>query len=306
MSQAFLPSMRQLVARALRDRGMSQSKIAALLGTTQASVSGYLSSSPEKAYASLARLSVSKEEADGFVLRLSAAVGGGGAEGVRELEAIWWDLLGSGRVCPAHVSLYPSLAGCDVCVKKYGGRGGRERTIAEVAGAVKMLEGSPEFVSVMPEVSVNLACAGDDASTPADVVAVPGRVVRVRGRARGMLPPEAGASAHMAKMLLLARSRRPELRACINLRYDGRMRLAMREAGLKALTLGGARRADADDPTVDAFERRLKAPHGRFDAVVEEGGGGIEPNVYLFATGAREAAELAIRLARAYSAGQLA
>ena len=175
--------------------------------------------------------------------------------------------------------------------------------ISEVAEAVRLLEGSREFVGVMPEVSVNLACAAGDASTPADVVAVPGRIVKVKGRAKAMLPPEAGASVHMARVLLLARSRNPEVRACINLRYDRRMEAAVRSARLSVLTITGTPQRGVDDPTVAAFERKLLSSRGAFEAVAEEGGGGIEPNLYLFATGAKEAALLAIRLARAYSAG---
>ena len=304
MVQVFLPSMRQLVSLSLRGRGMSQNKISALLGTTQASVSVYLSSTPERAYSSLARLGVSRKEAEAYALRLSAAVVGGAVEGVREFETTWWDLLGRGAVCPAHVQLYPSLTGCDVCIVRYGGgRGGKDQAISEVAAAVKMLERAPSFVSVMPEVSVNIACAAGEAATPADVVAVPGRIVKVRGRAKAMLPPEAGASVHMARVLLLAMSRHPELHACINLRYDVKMAMVMRQAGLRTLAIVGTPRPGVDDPTVEALGRRLRAPRAEFDAVVEEGGGGIEPNVYLFAKGPRDVADLAIRLARAYSAG---
>lgn len=304
MTQVFLPSMRQLVSHRLRARGLSQSRIAASLGTTQASVSVYLSSSRERAYSSLAGLSVSRKDADGYASRLAAAVSGGGAEGVREFQAIWWGLLGRGMVCPAHRQMYPSLAGCDVCVLQFGpGRGEKDEAISEVAYAVKMLEGSPEFVSVMPEVSVNLAFAAGDGAAPADVVAVPGRIVRVRGRARAMLPPEAGASVHMSKVLLLARSRHPTFRACINLRYDRKMDRILRRSGLRTITVSGASHSGADDPTAASLEGKLKTHRGPFDAVVERGGGGIEPNVYLFAVGAREAAELAMKLARGYSAG---
>ncbi len=41
----FLPSMRALVARRLKEDGLSQGRIASLLGLTQASVSSYLSTS---------------------------------------------------------------------------------------------------------------------------------------------------------------------------------------------------------------------------------------------------------------------
>jgi predicted fused transcriptional regulator/phosphomethylpyrimidine kinase/predicted transcriptional regulator len=282
---------------------LSQSRIAALLGTTQASVSIYLSSPPERAYKSLSRLSVSGADANRYVTQLAAAVQTNAVDGVKTLNSIWTGLLGSGAACPAHRELYPSLSDCDMCIKEYGQRrGARSQAISEVADAVHMLEGSTKFVTVMPEVSVNIACASGDATTPADIVAVPGRIVKVKNRAKAMLPPEAGASAHMAKVLLLARSRLPELRACVNLRYDARMAEKMRSAGLRTLAIGGYSYPDAEDPTVEALSKKMKSSPDRFDVIVDEGGSGIEPNVYLFARGARDVASLALRLARAYSA----
>lgn len=304
MTQVFLPSMRQLVALKLRSEGLSQSKIASMLGTTQASVSLYLSSGAKKSYDALEGLHVSKSDAEALAARLCEAAADSPAEGVRALMEVWLGLLGRASVCDAHRAAYPSLAGCDVCVVQFGrGRGEKEEAISEVKEAVRLLEGSPDFVAVMPEVSVNIACAVGDPSTPADIVAVPGRIVKVRGRAKAMLPPEAGASVHMAKILLLARSRHPGLRACLNLRYDQKMDRAMRKSGLRTLSVESSPRPRVDDPTARAFEGKLRATRQPFDALVEEGGGGIEPNVYLFAKGAKEAAGLAIRLARAYSAG---
>ena len=304
MTQAFLPAMRQLVASKLRSEGLSQNKISSLLGTTQASVSIYLSSDRQRTYDALAALHIGKDDADRYASELSVAVARGPAEGVRALAEIWTALLGAGSVCEAHRDLHPSLAGCDFCVVEYGpGRGEKQRVVAEVADAVRVLEASPEFAAVMPEVSVNIACAVGEPSSPADVVAVPGRIVKLRGRARAMLPPEAGASVHMARVLLLARSRVPELRACVNLRYDARMAAAMRRAHLRTMSISGTPRPGSEDPTVAALERKLKSPGAPFDAVIDEGGGGIEPNVYLFAKSAGEVAGLAIRLANSYSAG---
>ena len=171
-----------------------------------------------------------------------------------------------------------------------------------MASAVKLLEASPDFVSLMPEVSVNLACAAGDAKSPSEVVAIPGRIVKVKDRARAMLPPEAGASAHMSRMLLLARERMPEHGACINIRYDPKVGALLSKAGLRLLTLGRHPSHEGGDATVDALEKRLRSSSPPFDAVVEEGGSGIEPNVYLFAKGAKEVARAAVRLARAYSA----
>lgn len=304
MSQYFLPSLRQLVAVRLRSRGLSQSRIASLMGTTQASISNYLSSRPEKAYSSLSRLSIASAEADGYADQLAEAVARSPAEGVLTLGRVWNRFLRTGRGCPAHRELHPSLSDCDACLQFQGLPGdSRSQAVSEVAEAVKMLEVSQQFAAVIPEVSVNIACVAGDASTTADVVAVPGRIVKVRDRAKAMLPPEAGASAHMAKVLLLARSRHPEVRACINIRYDARMAEEMRKVGVKTLSVGGYSRLRSDDPTVDAMAAKLRSRTVSFDAIVDQGGSGIEPNVYLFAEGARAAASLALRLARGYSAG---
>ncbi len=303
MGQAFLPAMRQLVAIRLRAQGLSQSRISNLLGTTQASVSLYLSADPDRAYTALARFALRKEDADAKAALLAEAVRTGAAEGVHALFSIWTGLLGDGSACAYHREQYPSLSDCGVCIMEFGQRGGRSALVAEVADAVRLLDGSSVFVNVIPQVSVNIACAAEDATIPSDVVAIPGRIVRVRDRAKAMLPPEAGASAHMSRVLLLARSRRKELRACINIRYDRRVAEAMRKLRLRAISIGEYSRRGAKDATAHALEQKLASTNAPFDAIVDEGGSGIEPNVYLFAGGAREAAVLALRLAETYSAG---
>jgi len=303
MTGTFLPAMRHLVAVRLRTKGLSQTKISALLGVTQASVSLYLSSGLDRAYVTLARFSVTRGQAERDSEVLADAIQKNPVDGVVTLNRIWTGLLGSGAVCPLHREMYPSLSECDFCIKEYGGRKGKvSEAVSEVSAAVRLLEASPYFAAVMPEVSVNLACVAGDAKSPSEVVAIPGRIVKVKERSKAMLPPEAGASAHMSRMLLLARSRMPEHRACINVRYDARLGTLLTEAGLRLLTIGRHSSLGARDATVDALERMLKSEQLPFDAVVEEGGSGIEPNVYLFARGAQEVARVAIRLAKAYSA----
>jgi predicted fused transcriptional regulator/phosphomethylpyrimidine kinase/predicted transcriptional regulator len=296
--------MRQLVAVRLRAEGLSQSRIALALGTSQASVSMYLSAPPAKAYSDLSLLSISKADADIYSARLASAASRGAKDGVGALSAIWTGILGSGAACGAHRALYPSLADCDFCVRAWGGQAGaKAQAVSEVSEAVRILEASPSFVNMMPEVSVNVACAAGEATSPSDVVAIPGRIVKVRGRAKAVLTPEAGASVHMANVLLLARTARPDFRACINLRYDGKVAAVLRRMGLRVLSVGARPRGASDDPTVDALRNRLLSQPGRFDAVVDEGGSGIEPNLYLFAAGAQEVATLAVTLAEACSAG---
>ena len=303
MSELFLPAIRQLVAAELRSRGLSQTRIASLLGVTQASVSQYLTSDRTRAYGMLSELRVARAAADQTSRELADSLQSDPVEGVRALNRIWTGLLGAGSVCPAHRAMYPSLGDCEFCIEEYGKRPQEvSDAISEVAAAARLLERSPEFIQVIPEVSVNVACIAGDATTPAEVVAIPGRIVKVKDRAKAMLPPEAGASVHMSKILLLVRKRRKEFRAVINLRYDHKMAAVLGASGRRALRIGERARREGEDPTARALELALRKNPGPFDVVVDVGGSGIEPNVYVFAGGAREAARLAIRLAKSYSA----
>ena len=160
MTDIYLPAMRHLVALRLRSEGLSQTKISSTLGVTQASVSLYLSAGPERAYGQLSRLSLTKPQAERDAAVLAAALEKGAAFAVGTLNRLWLGLLGGGSACPAHKAMYPGLADCDFCVKEYGGtRGSLSKVISEVAEAAALLEASSEFIGVMPEVSVNIACA---------------------------------------------------------------------------------------------------------------------------------------------------
>jgi len=71
MVDTFLPSMRALVARRLKKDGLSQGRIASLLGLTQASVSAYLSNPGTKQSSALSSLGVTTEEAETYAALLA-------------------------------------------------------------------------------------------------------------------------------------------------------------------------------------------------------------------------------------------
>lgn len=302
MVQDFLPAMRLLVSRKLRSQGLSQTRIASILGTTQASVSMYLSSDPSKAYSQLSRFSVSPSDADGFAALLAEDAKRSPLEGIRRLTSAWTSLLGRGVVCDAHRRIYPSLAECDFCIKEYASAAKAPSMVSEVADAVRLLEGSRAFADAMPEVSVNIVCCLEDASTSSDVVAIPGRIVKVKDQARATMPPEPGASVHMSGILLEARKKNPALGACINLRHDRRMAGVLKRLRLNAVSLENYPEVKGGDPTLEALKKRLENLVSDFDVIIDQGREGIEPNIYIFGRSAMDATRVAIRVAEAYSA----
>jgi len=306
MVDTFLPSMRALVARRLDKDGLSQGRIAGLLGLTQASVSSYLSAPASKHAQALSSFGVSAEDAETYAALLAEDLKTNPTHAVATLYSIWNRLLGAGDACSLHRSGHPFLATCDLCMKVFGPERGREEAaVRHVEGAVASIEGSSLFVHVMPEVSVNLAYAPPGASAPDDVVAIPGRIVRVRGQARTFMRPEHGASAHLAAVLLEVEKSAPSLRAAMNLRYDARMERVLAKLKVRRLTIGREYPPGGEDKVVGALRSRLDATRvGDFEAVVDLGGEGLEPSLYLFAADASDVVARALEIAKAYLASR--
>ncbi|MBS3966582.1 MAG: hypothetical protein KGZ60_04940 [Truepera sp.] len=88
---------------------------------------------------------------------------------------------------------------------------------------------------LIPEVGANLALAAQAARTPADVAAVPGRLLRMKNAVAMLGEPEMGCSQHMAATLLTLREYLPEVRCVINLRNDDGVRKALSELKWRVL-----------------------------------------------------------------------
>jgi predicted fused transcriptional regulator/phosphomethylpyrimidine kinase/predicted transcriptional regulator len=307
MVDSFLPSMRALVARKLNDEGLSQGRIASLLGLTQASVSSYLSTEGSKQTAALSTLGVTAEEAQTYAALLAEDLKTNPTYAVATLYSIWSRLLGAGDACARHRGEYPFLATCDVCMKVFGPeRRHADGAVEHVESALRPIEGSSLFVHVMPEISVNVAFAPEHAKSAEDVVAIPGRIVRVRGQARSFTKPEHGASTHLAAILLEVERRRPSLRAAMNLRYDKKMARVLGKLRIKAVTIGRTYPSASQDKVLGALAARLSSGEGvgGFEAVVDVGGEGVEPSLYLFAEDAVRLVGRALEIARAYASSR--
>jgi XRE family transcriptional regulator, thiamine biosynthesis regulator len=306
MVDEFLPSMRALVARRLKQDGLSQGRIANLLGLTQASVSTYLSTPGSKQTSVLSAFGVSPEEAETYAALLAEDLKSNPVQAVATLYSVWNKIIGGGGACGTHRAGHPFLATCDVCIKVFGPERGRpDEAVELVASAVRSIEGSSLLVRVMPEVSVNVAYAPDGATSVEDVVAIPGRIVRVRGQARSFMKPEYGASGHLAAILLEVERVRPGLRAAMNLRYDQRMSKVLAKLKMSSLTIGGSYPTGSQDKVLSALRARLSTAEGArpFEALVDMGGEGVEPSLYIFAEDASGVVSRSLEIARAYASG---
>ncbi len=242
MVNDFLPSIRGAVAHELSSRGYSQSRIAALLGITQARVSNYLSTDRSRFEAELIRkFNVGSDEVERYASLLAEDLTRSQVDGIFTLYSIWKNLLFSGSICSIHQTEYGVSRQCSVCMELHRPQIREERRVADFGDlsilenlreAARLLEDSFEFPLVMPEVSVNIAFCRPNSKTNSDVAAFPGRINRVHGRAKALIPPEFGCSNHMARVLMIFNRKYPFIRSVMNIKYDSRVELAIEKLGL--------------------------------------------------------------------------
>lgn len=276
-----MTGLRVLVARELRRRGASQVRIARLLGISQPAVHRYLSEGAERAVAWLRELGVGDEE-----LRLVSEAAATYLERGRVVDAHWLltmqalRVMAEGRACGAHRARSPNVPeGCDLCRRLYEALSYEDPVVLSVRRAVEIFLRAPGAVELIPEVGANVAEVRPGGLHPMDVVAVPGRILRVLGAPKPGSEPRYGASRHLALVLVELHRRFPALRGAVVVRYDRRL-VELAEAEMRVARLP-PRAGYEPDPTASVVElvRRLAEPP---DVLVDEGGYGVEPVVYFF------------------------
>lgn len=287
VAERFVPTARHMLARALEQRGLSQTAIAERMGVSQSAVSKHLGGrfAVEPRFAADARLKDAVARvADGL-----AAGTMGPMEALAEFQRVVHAFEDRGPICAVHEEVMPELhgLGCDVCVRVRGSAPVEtERVLASVREAARLLGATPAFVALVPHVGANVAMALPGAKDPLDVAALPGGLVESRGRVRAPTAPEFGVSKTLAEVLLAALDA-GGARAALNVRSDARFLDAARAAGFTVAEMPGAEERD-----VEALRRRLAA--GVPDVLFHKGDFGIEPIAYVFGA---DAAAVARRVA---------
>jgi predicted fused transcriptional regulator/phosphomethylpyrimidine kinase/predicted transcriptional regulator len=280
MVKAFLPATRALLAHRLKAAGFEQERVARLLGVTQAAVSYYLSTNPKRHRARLLDLGLKQDQVDSMLSDLVSAVQRGDSYATEVLYNYWRAVLSSGDLCAAHRALVGGLVDCDMCIRIMGNNPNTNerfsvlRRLKEAAG---LLEASPTFGYFIPEVYSNLVYSVREPRRELDVAAIPGRIIRVKNRARAIMDPEFGASKHMATLILCLREENPWVRAALNIGYSEDYLDALRRVlPANVLRLG-------DYGAIDHFFEELR--HAKLERplgyLVDPGSRGLEPNIYI-------------------------
>ena len=301
MMKGFLPALRGLISHTLRERGLSQSKIAALIGVSQAAVSQILSKNRAQYLEKILEMGFERGEVETLLNLLLEDIVIDPVKATQTLYYFWRNALERGTLCSYHRRLYPQLALCKVCLRRWGLGFDEDSalTLRKVGEAVKLLESSPHIAHLVPEVSMNVAQALKNAKTLEDVAAVPGRIVKVRDRVRAVSGPEFGGSRHLAEILINIMKFSPKIRAVLNLKLDEKILETVESLGFRYAVTGHPTSHRSVDEVVKAVAQEFEEK-GELDVVMDWGGIGLEPTTYVFGSDAVEAARKALLIASTY------
>jgi len=199
--EEFLPTVRSMLAEDLRDRGLTQSEVADLLGISQSAVSKYANGEVERNERVLA---------DERVGNLVARLGEGLAEGTMsrvealvEIEILIRRLEDRDLIAEIHEAEMPELAGHGGDFNVHDPEGDlrtTERVRSSLRRGLTIVESTSGFSSLIPAVGSNLCECTPDADGIDDVAGVPGRIFDVKGQATIPSEPEFGVSEHVASL----------------------------------------------------------------------------------------------------------
>ncbi|NJD98422.1 helix-turn-helix domain-containing protein [Thermococcus sp. LS1] len=285
IAEELMPFLRAKIAESLYKSGMKQVQIAEYLGITQAMVSKYLAGKykvpPKKVADELEKLA---SEVSKLIL-----FGGSREDAIVLTSRRFFELFQNGFLC----RFYAEYAGVseESCRSLFSAQPSRGEILEMLNLALNELLRDETFPSLIPEVRSNFAYALPNPRGSEDVAAIPGRITSVKGKAFA-LPPEFGASSFTAGILVELGKIRPEIRSVLNIRYGEDVENALKKAGFKVARVktGGL----SEDEAVKRIAAVFK--DGVYEAVIDEGGFGVEPVVYFFGKDPVEVVEKLKRL----------
>ncbi|WP_137289953.1 thiamine-phosphate synthase family protein [Natronorubrum halophilum] len=282
----FLPTVRSLLAAELRERGLTQSEVAEVLGISQSAVSKYAHGD----VATNDRI-VGDERVEALVGELADGLADGDVTPVQaliEIEVLIRTLeTGGDLLAQLHEDAVPELADHGSSFRVHDPENDlrtSERVLSSLRRGLRILENASGFAGLIPAVGSNLVACTPDAEDVDDVAGVPGRIFDVKGKATVPADPEFGVSEHVATVLLAARNHGADASAAINIRYDPDLLAEMTESGHVIAEFDES--SDIASSIGAAIEDEPAAT-----VLYQTGGMGIEPLIYVLGPDAESVAD---------------
>ncbi len=165
----------------------------------------------------------------------------------------------------------------------------REKALVKIAEMRKRLETAIPLLS--PQVRVNIALASNEATSSSDIVAFPGRLTPVGGKARPLSSPKFGASSHLSDLLLNLRNFNSNVSIIINLRWDSVISELLSTLKISSIKLN----REGENLFVNSLPSET-------EALIDEGSYGFEPSLYIFGDNKDRVCEIVEGLANSMEA----
>lgn len=167
-------------------------------------------------------------------------------------------LMLNGEICDI-CSKKNNLKSCNACMN-LGVSEERGKVISSLKKAIDILE-RENPVNLMPNVMMNIAMSIENAKNKEEVASIPGRIVKINNKIKASNSPEFNSSNHLANKLL----ENKKFKAIMNIKYDQEIEKSIKKTKLK-------------------------------DIIIDKGGFGIEPCVYILGNDAIDVANKLIKI----------
>ena len=258
----WLDRLHQHVAKDLRGKGWSQTEIASILGSTQSTISRHVQKPTIE-------LSASADEAmvDSWARELSQALSslGPDANVIRQRLIVEMQFTGNQTL-----RFDKTLTGLDL------DSGQLERALLRrLEWAIGRLD-VKRIQHIIPAVGMNIASCTKGARNAEQVAAFPGRIAVVNGKLRHHETPAFGVSNHLASVLIQAHTMNEAKTSIINLKPEIN--------GDKVDVSGIKKVCDQLGYSFASCKKgKLVGSHAKLDIILDEGGYGWEPSLYVLA-----------------------
>ena len=235
IASSFLPNLRIRVAHDLRDKGMSQNKIANILGVKQPVVVSYLQKDLKEIgdkrvnphldslSITISDMLISKESID-YVMRTICTK-------CKSLRV-------SGPICSVHKQMLPEISdikNCSICsgfdtVPSIATRSEILQNLNDALEEMKKLE---DFYQWIPEIGAQLAYCEIDAKDLDDVASFPGRIIKVKEQITAVSLPEFGCSKTSSLLLLWMKKNHPDIQWILSLKNKDELKKILQTNKIK-------------------------------------------------------------------------
>ena len=271
---------------------MSQNKIAMLLGVTQPAVKQYLDENEEEHYEKLSRLGLERNEVKQILDDLVDILSKNDVKNAMYyITDVGLRYLSELKFCKFHKEIDKYIPqDCDICRYLY-----RQSEEERMEVALSMLQN--ELVTpLIPEVLSNLAFAKKNPKSIYDILAVEGRITKIKGLPTPASKPAWGASKHLATILLKINEKAPSIRSVINIKYDEDVDKAVKSLGMKIAYVG-----PSDENDDESIARLIYSVFSEdIDCIAHLGGRGLEPVLYVFGKDPVDVVKKVIEIGRKY------